>query len=200
MPIPFDSSSTGETPGIIGFLRFLDEEQGKGIRAALFGTSSLQLPLEFCFTRVDVADCVLWEEGQAHRIAVVSLIRELFRSINCTPDVVLGLADEIPTLAFSEEISVDIPVCRVSTDPAPRRGASEEIEQLRPNLFLVWCTPPPAEDSMARRLLKELAERTDPLEPFNRVAAGIAEAYWGALKELCFVEKFGPNYLWLPFR
>lgn len=102
MPIPFDGARNGETPGVIGFLRLLNEEQGKGIRAALFATSALQLPLEFCFTRVDVADSVLWEEGQARRVAIVSLIRELFRSINRTPDVILGLADEIPPLVFSE--------------------------------------------------------------------------------------------------
>ena len=179
MPIPFDSARNGETPGVIGFLRLLDEEQGTGIRAALFATSALQLPLEFCFTRVDLADSVLWEEGQARRVAVASLIRELFRSVTRIPDVVLGLADEIPPLVFSEEISVDIPVCRVSTDPAPRRGASEEIEQLKPSLFLVWSSPPPGEGTVARRLLKGLAERTDTLEPFHRVAAGIAEAYAG---------------------
>ena len=179
MPIPFDSARNGETPGVIGFLRLLDEEQGTGIRAALFATSALQLPLEFCFTRVDLADSVLWEEGQARRVAVASLIRELFRSVTRTPDVVLGLADEIPPLVFSEDISVDIPVCRVSTDPAPRRGASEEIEQLKPSLFLVWSSPPPGEGTVARRLLKGLAERTDTLEPFHRVAAGIAEAYAG---------------------
>ena len=179
MPIPFDNARNGETPGVMGFLRLLDEEQGRGIRAALFATSSLQVPLEFCFTRVDVADSVLWGEGQARRVAAISLIRELFRSINRTPDVVLGLADEIPPLAFSEEIGIDIPVCRLSTDPAPRRGASEEMEQLGPTLFLVWSTPPPPEDTMARQLLKKLAERADPLEPFNRVAAGIVEAYEG---------------------
>ncbi len=179
MPIPFDSARNGEPPGVIGFLKLLNEDQRRGIRAALFATSALQFPLEFCFTRVYVADSVLWEEGQARRTAAVALIRELFRSINRTPDVVLGLADEIPPLVFSGEINVDIPVCRVSTDPAPRRGASEEIEQLGPNLFLVWSTPPPAEDTIARRLLKELAEGTDPLEPFNRAAAGIAEAYDG---------------------
>lgn len=179
MPIPFDSARNVEASGVMGFLRLLNEDQGKGIRAALFATSALQFPLEFCFTRVDIADSVLWEEGQARRTAAVALIRELFRSMNRTPDVVMGLVDEIPPLVFPGEINVDIPVCRVSTDPAPRRGASEEIEQLGPALFLVWSTPPPAEDTIARRLLKELAERTDPLEPFNRVAAGIAEAYDG---------------------
>lgn len=177
MPIPFDGARNGETPGVIGFLRLQNEKQGKGIRAALFAASALQLPLEFCFTRVDVACSVLWPEGQARRVAVVSLIRELFRSINRTPDVILGLADEIPPLVFSEEISVDIPVCRVSTDPAPRRGASEEIEQLMPTLFLVWSTTPPAEGTIARQLLNELAKHTDPLEPFDRAAKGIAEAY-----------------------
>ena len=179
MPIPFDNARDGETPGVIGFLRLLDEESGRGIRAALFATSARHLPLEFCFTRVDVSDSVLWEEGRARRVTIASLIRELFRSANRVPDVILGLADEIPPLVIPEELRVAIPVCRISTDPAPRRGPSEEIERLGVSLSLVWCTPPPGEDTVARRLLGVLSEQPDPLEPFDRVAAGIAEAYAG---------------------
>lgn len=177
MPIPFDSSRKGETPGVLGFLRLLDEERGKGIRAALFVASAQYAPLEFCFTRADVGDSVLWRNGQARRLAAVSVIRELFRSVNRVPDVVLGLADEIPPQVISEEICPDVPVCRVSTDPAPRRGESEGIEQLGASLFLVWGASPPSDGTVARRLLKLLSERPDPLEPFERVAAGIAEAY-----------------------
>lgn len=177
MPITFDGGRNGDTPGVIGFLRIVDEEQGAGVRAALFATSARQVPLEFCFTRLDVTDSVLWEQGQSRRLALASLIRELFRSVNRTPDVVLGLADEIPPLVFPEEIRVDIPVCRVSTDPAPRRGSSEEIERLGTSLFLVWSAPPPGDGTVARRLLIALAQLPDPLEPFQRVAAGIEEAY-----------------------
>ena len=149
MPIPFDNSRNGDSPGVIGFLRILDEEQGAGIRAALFAASALETPLEFCFTRVDLEDSVLMREGQARRVAAASLIRALFSSVNRTPDIILGLADEIPPLVFSEDVRVAIPLCRVSTDPAPRRGPSEEIEQLGSSLFLVWSTPPPAEGSVA---------------------------------------------------
>ncbi len=180
MPIPFDIARNGETPGVIGFLKLQDERQGMGIRAALLATSADRLaPLEFCFTRVDVADSVLWGEAQARRLAIVSLIRELFRSATRVPDVILGLADEIPPLVLSEEIRAEVPVCRISIDPAPRRGVMEEIERLGASLFLVWSTSPPSEDTVARRLVYELAEHPDPLEPFDRVAAGIAEAYAG---------------------
>ena len=177
MPIPFDNARNGDTPGTIGFLRLLEEERGPGIRAALFAASALDVPLEFCFTRVDLVDSKLWKKGEARRIAVVSLIRTLFHAANRTPDVILGLADEIPPLVFSEDIRVDFPVCRVSTDPAPRRGVSEEIEELGSSLFLIWSTPPPDDGSVARLLLNVLAERPNPLEVFDRVAAGIAEAY-----------------------
>ena len=119
------------------------------------------------------------KDGEARRIAVASLIRALFRAANRTPDVMLGLADEIPPLVFSRDIRVDFPVCRVSTDPAPRRGMSEEIEELGASLFLIWSTPSPEDGSAARRLLNLLAERPNPLEAFDRVAAGIAEAYRG---------------------
>ena len=177
MPVPFENSRNGDPPGVIGFLRLIEEERGTGIRAALFAASALEAPLEFCFTRVDLDGSVLWKEGQARRVAAASLIRTLFRSANRTPDIILGLADEIPPLVFSEDISVAVPLCRVSTDPAPRRGASEEIEQLGQSLFLVWSGPSAADGSLARLLLNALAERPNPLEPFDRVAAGIAEAY-----------------------
>ena len=143
----------------------------------MFATSARHLPLEFCFTRVDVTPSVLWGEEQARRVAILSLIQELFRSVNRVPDVVMGLADEIPPLIFSEELRVDVSVCRVSRDPAPRRGPSEEIERLGASLSLVWSTPSPSESTVARRLLRELAQYPDPMEPFERAAAGIAEAY-----------------------
>ena len=177
MPVPFDSARKGGTPGAIGFLRLLDEDQGTGIRAALFVASAQDVPLEFCFTRADLVDSVLWKKEHSRNVAAVSLITELFRSSYQTPDLVLGLAEEIPPLVFTAEISVDIPVCRVTTDPAPRRGASEEMEHIGSSLFLVWSAPPPAEGSVARRLLEVLVERPDPLEPFERAAAGITEAY-----------------------
>ena len=179
MPIPFDNAGNDGTPGTIGFLRLLEEEDGQGIRAALFAVSALDVPLEFCFTRVDLVDSKLWKKGEIRRIAVVSLIRMLFQAANRTPDVILGLADEIPPLVFSEDIRVDFPVCRVSTDPAPRRGASEEIEKIGSSLFIIWSTSPPGDGSVARRLLNVLAKRPNPLETFDRVAAGIAEAYKG---------------------
>ena len=177
MPIPFDDARNSDTPGVIGFLRLIDEEQGAGIRAALFAASSSDVPLEFCFTRADLDDSVLLREGQARRVAAASLIGALFSSANRTPDIIVGLADEISPLVFAEDIRMDIPICRVSTDPAPRRGVSEQIERLGTSLFLVWSTPPPADGSVARRLLNVLAERPNPLETFDRVAAGIAEAF-----------------------
>ena len=179
MPIPFNNATSGDPPGTVGFLRLLDEERGSGIRAALFVASALDVPLEFCFTRVELDDSVLWRNGEARRIAAASLIRTLFRAAHRTPDVILGLADEIPPLVIPEDFRVDVPLCRVSSDPAPRRGVLEEIEELGSSLFLIWSTPAPAEDSVARRLLNVLVKHPNPLEPFDRVAAGIAEAYQG---------------------
>ena len=177
MPIPFESTRKCEKPGVVGFLRLVDEEGGKGIRAALFATSAQGLPLEFCFTRIGLPDSVLWNVGQGRRLAIVSLIQELFRSVNRVPDIILGLADELPPMVFSGEISVEVPICRISTDPAPRRGLSEDIEQFGASLHLVWSAPPPGEDTVARKLLNGLAKQPNPLETFDRVAAGIVEAY-----------------------
>lgn len=177
MPVPYDKGSAQGPEGAAGFLRFVDEDGGSGIRAALFIASAQDIPLEFCFTRADFRDSSLWRQGDARRHAIASLMDSLFRSARRTPTIIVGLAEEIPPLVLSEDIKVHIPVCRVSTDPAPRRGASEEIEQVGTSLFVVWGRQPPAEGSVARQLLEKLVERPDPMEPFTRVAAGIEEAY-----------------------
>ena len=177
MPVPYDKGSAPAPAGAAGFLRFVDEEGGSGIRAALFIASPQDVPLEFCFTRADFRDSVLWRQGEARRHAIASLMDSLFRSAMRTPSVVVGLAEEIPPLVLMEDLKVRIPLCRVSNDPAPRRGASEEIEQIGASLFAVWGSEPPGEGSEARRLFRTLMDRPNPLEPFGRVADGIAEAY-----------------------
>ena len=77
MTITLDNARDRDMPGVIGFLRLLDEEHGAGIRAALFAASALDVPLEFCFTRADFGDSVLWRKGEARRAASGSLIQSL---------------------------------------------------------------------------------------------------------------------------
>ena len=48
MPVPFDDLNAESThSGAIAWLRFLDEENGESVRAALFQTSDQGEPLDF---------------------------------------------------------------------------------------------------------------------------------------------------------
>ena len=47
MPIPFDDLTETDHSGAVVWLRFIEEEDGRGIRAALFETSGQGDPLAF---------------------------------------------------------------------------------------------------------------------------------------------------------
>ena len=114
MPIPFEDLREGEPTGAIGFLRFVDEAGGKGVRGAFFLTSGRGDPLDFCFTRVDVHHSFLWRRGDARRQAVTSLVKVLFQAANRVPTLILGLADEMPSQLFLDDIHVQVPLCLVA--------------------------------------------------------------------------------------
>ena len=174
MPVPFEDLRAGEPTGAVGFLRFVDEAGGKGIRGALFLTSGRGDPLDFCFTRADVHHSFLWRPGDARRQAAAALVKVLFEAANRVPALILGLANEIPPQLFVDDIQVQVPLCLLapSETPAPDSRPAGEVS-------LTWVTEPPADGSEALRLLEGFLRRHDPLEPFGRAAAGLQEAFNG---------------------
>lgn len=62
LPVPFRDLTAGEDSGVVGYLRFTDEPDGKGIRGALFVVSNRGEPLDFSFTRIDVHSSFLCGE------------------------------------------------------------------------------------------------------------------------------------------
>ena len=176
MPVPFEDLRTGEPTGAVGFLRFVDETDGKGVRGALFLTSGRGEPLDFCFTRIDVHRSFLWRRGDARRQAVTSLIKVLFQAANRTPALILGLADEIPPQLFVDDIQVQVPLCLIVPSETSAQ-VDTDVSQLASELSLTWTTEPPDEESEALRLLQGFTRRRDPLEPFERAAAGLEEAF-----------------------
>ena len=68
MPIPFDDLTEADHSDAAVWLRFIEEEDGRGIRAALFETSGQGDPLAFCVGRVDRRDPFLRHREDAGQL------------------------------------------------------------------------------------------------------------------------------------
>ena len=167
--------------GAAAYLRFIDEPDGKGIRGALFIMSPRGDPLEFSFSRVDVHTGVLWRTGQARSRALASLTKALLESANRVPEVVLALANETPVEVFSENLDVQVSLCRVAardTEPAGTEPVgTEEVQRLSDLISLLWVNGPPEVGGASAKMVEVLASRQLLLEPFERAALGMQEAF-----------------------
>lgn len=177
MPIPFRDLNEDENTGVVGYLRFVDEPDGKGMRGALFVISTRGEPLDFSFTRIDVHGGFLWRAGESRRQAVTALTKSLFQSAGRTPAVIISLADEVPPRVFTEDIEVQVPICRVVTTEMTPQAASEEHESVSDSLDLFWATGRPPPDSSAGKIIESLSDRQLLLEPFERALIGLEEAF-----------------------
>ena len=180
MPIPFDDLAEGEQYGAVAWLRFVEEEDSSGIRAALFQTSAQGEPLEFCFTRVDLCDpSIVQRGGNPRQIALATLTKGLFRAAKRTPVLAFGMADEIPASTLATDLRVGLPFCLVRpVEPLPFSGTefSSRHNGIPPQLL--WVTSQPGEaPSDARRVLDELMGRDDTFGPFDRAADCLDKAF-----------------------
>ncbi len=173
MTIPFRDPAGNEPNAAVAYLRFLKEPVSGGIRGGLFVTSSRGEPLEFCFTRVEPGSGPLWEPDQAYRGAVTALAKALFNAASHLPDLVLALAEETPSEVFTEDVVVQVPVCLVGA-----LGIPPNEESPRGDLAsLDWIADEPSEGSALARLVETLRSRRLLLEPLERAAKGMAEAF-----------------------
>ena len=160
--------------GAVAWLRFVEEQGGKRIRAALFQTSAQGEPLDFCFTRTVCS-------GSGGQLAIVkpsfplSLVKSLLRAIASVPTLILARADELPHGAFNEEIKVQVPFCRIGTTGV--RPNSESDDPHNEGYDLLWVTEKPNRDTEASQLLVEIMDRGNPFEPFERATAGLDVAF-----------------------
>jgi len=177
MPIPFRDRATQKELGLAGYLRFVDEGDSKGIRGALFCVNGRGEPVEFSFSRIDLGRAFLWRPGDARRRAVTQLCKALFTACSVRPDLLLALADEVPPRVFTEDLQVDLPLCRIATSGATIHSVDELRESLGEELHLFWVGIPPAAESAGRKLLDALNTRKLVAEPFERAAVGIEEAF-----------------------
>lgn len=146
----------------LAYLRFFVEEEGIGVRAALFVVNGHGEPLEFCFTRVNSPSGPLWGADPFFRRAVADLARALLTAVQHRPDLVLVLDEEAPPDFSAEGLAVRSPVGLVA------RAGDRPVR---------WLGPVPDAESPLAGLLELLASRRRLLEPFERAAQGLEEAY-----------------------
>ena len=167
MPVPFTNLTEGNRLRVAGFIRFVDEPDGRGIRGALFLASDAGKPLEFCFSRVAVDHSSdLEPSNDAKAAAVASLASRLFQETRRTPQAVFGLDDELPAQIFNANIQAEIPLCRLSTSFTSAQSFNT-----------LWTHTPPVPGSEPHQLCQALVNRQDALQIFNRIDDGLAEAF-----------------------
>ncbi len=150
MPVPFRDQTEVSNLGFAGFLRMVDEPDGRGLRGALFVVNGHAEPIDFCFNRVDVPAAFLWRAGEARRQAVKAICTSLFQACPKTPALLLALASEVPPLLLTEDLEVLVPICRVADGESIVHTADESPEELGDALHLFWATSPPTPDSATR--------------------------------------------------
>lgn len=166
--------------GTVAFLCFRPEPGGRGVRGALFLVNERVEPLDFCFTRVGLPDQVLWRESATRRRAVLTMLEPLLGGCPGTPDVLVAPVDEMPAEVFAKDLEIDVPHCRLTATQGAEGAVGElgEVaEQLDGPLVALWAGAPADADSVAGRLLRQLAGHDLLLEPFERAAQGLDEAY-----------------------
>ena len=177
MPIPLDPlDDASEHADVIGWLRVIAEEDGRGMVAALFETSVSGEPLSFCFTRAGFDD-VDERGGPACPDAVSALLKALLQTATASLTLLVGSADEIPPAPSSATMRVRVPFCLLGPAGNPSPPDVAEASSTRRPAQQVWVTPSPQGESAALRLLHDVLDASDPLEPFERAAKGLREAF-----------------------
>ena len=175
MPIPFDDVEDQNTqPGVVAWLRFVEDANGGGVYAALFQTSEEGQPVDFCFTRAVFREFNGLEIDAKGR-AVSHLLKKLLPEVASSPALVLGLADEIPAWVLNEALRVRIPFCLIPASPDSAEADTGRFAG--GGSPVLWQGVRPPAGSEAQRLFDEMMSWDDPLEPFRRAVKALAEAF-----------------------
>ena len=174
MPVSVHEMTRGTHP-IVAWVRFTEEAGGAGVRAGLLQTSATGEALGFHFTRVDLRGPVFAAEGHGLQRALAFLAGSLFRSAAPSPTLILALADEVPALALAGESPAGAPFWRVRPSKVQVGSANGDADfRFR---RASWAAETPYEGAAARRLFEALLDGDGSLEPFDRTAAAMVEAF-----------------------
>ncbi len=162
---------------MVAWLRFVEEEDGKGIRAGLFLTTPGGEPVAFRFTRLQLKV----RPPLADSEALSRLVGELFGGMDPCPVLVLALAEETPDEApINDRLPKRSAFCRV----AKRTGPAQEDRtgrrgDVRPDTktSLDWQCGRLGTEAGSRHPLNQVLDDDDPTEPFRRAGRGLDEAF-----------------------
>jgi hypothetical protein len=137
-------------------------------------------PVEFAYNRVGVKNRFLWRERDLTQATTRELLTGLLETCPRDPTALFFLAKEVDPELLLDEIDIQRPVARVAAaDETAGLAANEEHERIEgaTSVQLFWVHGRPSEATPANRLVERLAGRGLLLEPFERVLAGLHEAY-----------------------
>lgn len=174
MSIPFRTFATEEA-GLAAYLRVLSALGDKGETCgALLVVNAIGEPVEFCFAALKPPTSALWRPGDLDRRAAAVLVRAMFDECGSQPRLLLGLASEIDSALFRQDVSPSIAACRVIPgDPADVAEGEMATDQ---GPRLIWAGERPKLDSPERQLLNRLINNDLLAEPFIRAETALAES------------------------
>lgn len=162
-----------------GFFRLFQVDRDAYL-AALLLIDARGEPLEFTYNRAEVKHRLLWRERDLRHAVTRELLTSLLETCPREPSALFFLAREVPSELFVEDIDIERPVARVATaEEVMGAAAIEEHERIDGSreVQLFWVRGRPTDATPAHRLVERLAGRGLLLEPFERVLAGLREAY-----------------------
>lgn len=172
-PTPTGGTAGGTARGTAGGTA---RGAGAGYVGALFLVNARGEPLEFAYNQVQTPGTFLWRQADLRRHAERKLAASLLAVCERTPRLLLCRAEQVSAELFGQDLRVAVPVGRVAGPPRvdPTTG---EIFDPPPRPQLSWQPAPPADGTPERRLVDGLAASGLLLEPFERAALGLREAY-----------------------
>jgi hypothetical protein len=180
MSIPYQSILDEDERSNCGaFFRMLPVDDQSYVGALLLVDSRGE-PLEFTYNKAAVRHKLLWRERDLRRAVTRELLTSLLDNCPRVPSALFFLARKVESEIFTEDLDIERPVARVATDDELiGLTAIEEAEPLggKDGVQVFWVRGRPTESTSAHRLAERLAARGLLLEPFDRVLAGLREAY-----------------------
>jgi hypothetical protein len=181
VPIPFRNAAQIEAGGNAAFIRIVAGPDPRVRIGAIFQMNALGEPIEFAFNSMQVPSSPLWRGSDLRRHVNRMLLASLFQAAQRSPLVLCCLAREIDSQTFTEDVQVQIAVCRLGeADDITCLAESETCEDMSSSegsIHLFWAGRAPGPEAPHRKLVHALARRGILLEPFDRILAGLGEAY-----------------------
>jgi hypothetical protein len=187
MPIPFRDQDDIDELGGAAFLVLEADHDRAGFRGAFFQITARGEPVEFTYNRVGTPNSFLWRPGDVRHAALKRLVASLLAGCSRVPRLIMGLAEQVPSELFCQDLRVSIPVCRIASGPRTTGFSSLETHETLPRpdsdgdpINLFWFPSAPDDTGAERLLLRTLHARGLLLEPFERATVGLHEVYGGA--------------------